>query len=144
MMTSHFILCNNLLSSLEGQFVVLLSIAPVQLLEVERLGEEVVNEGAESDAVSPAAREVLDLHSLRSKTGATVTNVTSLRLSSLSADLVVPDPALAPDENRFHLGRHHLHASRRSDDAQLHGDSSVSRHATAFGVAVGTKAVGRH
>jgi hypothetical protein len=39
-------------------------VAPVQLLEVKGLGEEVVDEGAEGDAVGPAAGEVVDLHTL--------------------------------------------------------------------------------
>ncbi len=58
---------SNSLSSLEGEVVVLLPVAPVQLFEVEGLREEVVDEGAEGDAVGPARSEVGDLNSLRRK-----------------------------------------------------------------------------
>ncbi len=52
------------LSGLEGEVVVLLPVAPVQLGEIEGLREEVVDEGAEGDAVRPRGGEVLDLDAL--------------------------------------------------------------------------------
>jgi len=40
-------------------------VAPVQLLEVKSLREEVVDEGAEGDAVGPARREVVNPDALK-------------------------------------------------------------------------------
>ena len=49
--------------------------------------------------------------------------------------LVLPDPALAPDEDGLHLRRHHLHAgSGGARDAQLEGDAGVRRHAATLRV----------
>ncbi len=47
--------------------------------------------------------------------------------------LVVPDPALAPDEDGLHLRGHDL-SPGRADDAQLHGNARVGGHAAATGV----------
>ena len=55
------------LSSREGNFKVLFSVLGVDLGEVEGLREEVVDEGAEGDAVGPAAREVGDRDFLETK-----------------------------------------------------------------------------
>ena len=45
------------------------------------------------------------------------------------AYLVLPDPALAPDEDGLHLRRHHLHAGAGgARDAQLEGDAGVRGH----------------
>ena len=52
------------LSRLESQFVVLLPVCGVDLPEVEGVGEEVVDEGAEGHAAGPAGGEVVDLDTL--------------------------------------------------------------------------------
>ena len=51
--------------------------------------------------------------------------------------LVLPDPALTPDENGLHLGGHHLETTGGgADDSQLKGHSRVGCHSTSLGVAI--------
>ena len=101
----------NLLSGFECDVVVLPSIAPVDFLEVESVGEEIVDEGAEGHAVGPRRREILYFD-----------------------PFVFADATLTPNENGLHLRRHHLAVTGRPRDAQFQGHAGVSRHAAAFGV----------
>ena len=59
----------------------------------------------------------------------------AIQVSRRRTHLVLPDPALAPDEDGLHLRRHHLHAGAgRARDAQLEGHAGVRRHAAALRV----------
>jgi len=78
------------LSGLEGELVVGLAVLRRQAGVVKCLGEEVVDEGAEAETVRPRGRKVGDFHVV-----------------------VLPCPALAPDEDGFHLRGHHLGAATR-------------------------------
>lgn len=53
--------CNNLLCSAEGQFEVVLAISRGQGVVVKLGGEERVDQGAESHAVTPTGGKVLDV-----------------------------------------------------------------------------------
>ena len=99
-----------LLAGHEGHLVVLQAVPGglhAQGLEVEGVREEVVDEGAEGEAVGPGLGEVGDV------------------------DVVVfARPALAPDEDGLHLGGERL----LPGDAQLDGQARVGRHPAALGV----------
>ena len=103
---------SELLASDKSNFVVLQSVPwgiDLQGVVVKGVGEEVVDESAEGEAVGPGLGEVADV------------------------DVVVlPRPALAPDQDRLHLGAEGLLAG----DPELDGETSVGGHASALGVGV--------
>jgi len=107
----------NLLSSLEGEFIILFSVFFRQLGVVKSLWEEVVNEGTEGEPVRPAVCEVGDVHVL-----------------------IIPGSTLAPDQDCLHLWAHAnltgLATSSGSMDAKLEGDASVCCHPSSLAVRV--------
>lgn len=102
------------LSSLECKLKILLDVVHRQFVVVKCMGEEIVNEGTESQTIGPGVGEVLDSHIF-----------------------VLPASALTPDHDSLHLGGHHLEAGAlRTDDSQLQSHASVCGHATTLAVRV--------
>merc|ERR1711936_1300829 len=79
----------------------------LQRSKVECIGEEVVNECAEGEAVSPGLSEVVDCDTV-----------------------VLPGPTLAPDEDGLHLGAEGL----LPDNPELQSQARVCRHSSTFAV----------
>ena len=119
-----------LLSCGEGQVEVspsVCSCVSLQGFKVKRLREEVVNESAERQTVGPGLCEVLGMMRFEREI------VHSERKSGAYPDsdlLVLPSPALAPDQNGFHLRGETL----LPGDAELQGETSVGGHASTLAV----------
>lgn len=102
------------LSGLECKFEVLLDVVCRQFVVVKCMWEEIVNKSTEGESIGPGVGEVL-----------------------YPDVLVVPGPALAPDHDSLHLGRHHLESRTLwPDDAELQSHAGVGRHAATLAVRV--------
>jgi len=100
------------LSGLECKMVIGFSVLWGQFGIIKSLWEEMMNKGTEGESIRPGVGEVLYFHII-----------------------ILPSPALAPDQNSLHLGGHHLDTlSRGSENSEFQGNTSMSGHTSFLAV----------